>query len=935
MTSKPSALRWPPAERINSTAPAGAARVTVRTRGGLQVPRVVSGLLLLGALTLVLAAAGAAVAGGPPEYLSGDIAVSAGSPQVWQNRTVVLSGNLTVEAGGSLTLVNSTLGLALTANGSYSVAVAPGGTLQVLDLDGSSSTAGDRSLVESAAAGRRFTVAFEPGSNVLVRASEVRDFGYNALIPGMTIGSSNVTFEGAWLGAYAFIKVDGASPRFTATTFDGGGQGSNYFYGSNAVLEDCTFTGHLVAVAALQGSALVVDGTLLRDLAFALAVNGSSVQASNTTLLNTSQGFYLTNASSVVATDVDLGGAPVNFGDNASLLESYRSFSVLVLNQALEPVRSATVEFRAAGGVPVYAGVTGDQGSFGPVPLLGYNETASGKLTAANYTLNATRGLNTTEVAFSALTESNQLTVSLNANLDPTLTLLRPAPGSDLLAGVPATFEVAAVDPDATAGGLTVEWREATLGLLGTGSIATIALPLGNWTVTVEVSDTDGGFRALPFQLRSVGPTVETFTDGGQPPTVRFEVSKTARGAFLVGPSFGSQPPALAVGPAWEVRPATGTVVWSNGTLTVAYDPASLPYGVNPSLLAVARHNGTAWAVVPGSVHDAASSTVRVAVTPATGLGSFVVVALAPAGVAPNITVPPRLVAVRGVPFAYSAVAHDTPGQVLSYALEGAPAWVQVEAASGLISGTAGSQDRGVVNFTLAVTDDTNLTARVPVEVYVTASAENTPPRLVNAAVVPANPRAGSEVTVQVTYFDAEDDPPVVLELLVDGDPYLMEPLDPRDIFVDDGKSYVARVTLGAGAHDLSFRTTDGGPGHADVVLSGLQVEATVGALDAVNNVFLALFVSAALTLALIVYLSKGRADPRAGRKGAPPEPEDRVDFLEGASLGRIEPQPPGKPTGGPKGRQDDLEATADDAGAKVAEIADEVDQQLSGGERR
>lgn len=894
-----------------------------------------AGFLLLGAFLVALVATGVASAGGPPEYVTGDITVAAGPPQVWENRTVVLSGNLTVGAGGSLTLLNSTLQLALTVNGSFGVQVESGGTLQLLDLDGSPSTAADRSSIASATPSRRYTVEFAAGSNVWVRGSQVRDFGYSALVPGMTIASSNVTFEGASLGAYAYLRVDGASPRFSGTTFEGGGQGSNYFYASGAVIEDCTMTGHLVAVAALQGSDLVVSGTFLRDLVFALAVNGSTVTASNTTLLNSSQGVFLTNASVAVATDVELGGAPVAFGDNASRLESYRSFRALVLNQALEPVRSATVEFRSSGGTPVGSGTTGDDGVFGPVPLLATNETAAGQVVAANYTVNATRGQNTTEVAFSALTESNQLTVSIQANLDPRVTLLRPAPGSDVLAGVVATFEAAVQDPDSTPGGLTVVWREATLGLLATGATVAVSLPLGNWTVTVEASDTDGGFRALAFEIHAVAPTVQTFTDGGQPATVRFEVSKTPQGAFLVAPSYGEQPPALAAGPSWDVRPATGTVVWSNGTLTIGYDVSALPYGVNGSLLAIARHNGSQWVVVPGSVHDGASHTVRVSLTPATGLGSFVVVALAPAPEAPNVTALPRLVAVRGVPFSYPVVARDTPGQVLTYSLLGAPAWVQVESATGLITGTAGAEDRGVVNFTLVVTDDTNLSTPVPVEIFVTASAENTPPRLVNPVWVPATPTAGAEVTVQVTYFDAEDDPPVVIELLVDGDPVPMEPLDARDIYVSDGKAYVARVTLGAGSHQLSFRTTDGGPGHADVTLSGLAVEAKGSAVDGVNNMFLALFVSAALTLAFIVYMGVGRADPQGARKKAPPEPEDRVEFLEGDKLARIEPQPPMQRAAGGAGAKDDLEEAADAAGDKAAKLAQEVDEELGGaGER-
>ena len=903
------------------------ARVAPLVGAGALLPLLLCPFLLL----FLLLAAGPASAGGPPEYVSGDIAVAAGAPVVWTNRTVVLTGNLTVETGARLTLVNSTLLFALPANGSFSVSVEPGGTFELTDGDASPTTAADRSSVASATPGRRYTLTFHAGSNVLVRGSEVRDFGYAPAVPGMLVQSSNVTFVGSSLGAYAFLKVEGASPRFEATAFEGGGQGSNYFYGSGATLLNCTFTAHLVAVAALQGSSLALEGALMRDLAFALAVNGSTVAASASSLVNSTQGLFLTNGSAVALTDFNLGGAPVVFGDNASELRVFRTFEALVLNQAADPVRGADVEFRDAGGTSVSSGLTGDAGRFGPIALLGYNETQGGQVLAANYTLRASRAANWTEASFSALTESPLITVFLTANLDPTVTLVRPAPGALLLAGFPASFEASVADPDATPGGLSVSWYDSVLGLLGAGAQVTISLPAGTRSLRVEVADTDNGFRSLSFVVEVVPATTQTFTDDGIPPTASFAVAMTPAGAFLLTRSTAAGLPALAVGPAWEVRPSTGTVVWSNGTLTVAYGAGDLPYGVDASSLVLARFDGTAWAQVPGSVHDAAAMAVRAEVTPSSGLGRFVVVATAAGPAPPEVDPVPHLIAVHLVPFSFPVVARDTPGQPLSYGLEGAPAWVQVDAGSGALTGTAPATERGIVRFNVTVTDDGGLVTRAGVELFVTSSAENTPPRLVNVVIVPALPRAGVRATVQVTYFDAEDDRPTVVELLVDGSPLLMEPLDPRDIYWLDGKTYVAYVSFSPGPHNLSFRTNDGAPGHPDVVLAGPPVEAVGDALESLNNAFLSLFVSVALTFAFIVWLAAARRDPEAGRRKPPPEPEDSVAFLEGPTLGRIEEQAPAH-RGPPRSRQDDLAAKAEEEGARAEELAGEVDRELVGG---
>jgi hypothetical protein len=409
---------------------------------------------------------------------------------------------------------------------------------------------------------------------------------------------------------------------------------------------------------------------------------------------------------------------------------------------------------------------------------------------------------------------------------------------------------------------------------------------------------------------------------------VTFDVAKAPSGEFLVAEAPSAPRAALAVGAAWDVRPATGTVVWSNGTLRIRYTLEALPYGVDISSLTVARFNGSAWNPLPGSFHDALSRTLRAEVTPATGLGTFAIVAMAAAPVPPEVDEVPLLVAVRGVPLSYQVRARDTPGQVLNFSIEGAPAWLRVEASTGLLTGTAGESDRGRLNFTLWVGDGTGQVNHTTVEVFVTSSVDNTPPRLANPAVVPARPVAGQEFAVQVTYFDADDDPPVVLEVLVDGTPTALEAQDPRDIYTKDGKVYVARLRVGAGTHEVTFRTTDGAPGHGDVTLAGPLVEAVGDPLEATNNAFLALFVSAALTFAFIVYMGVTRPPDGGKAKRSPPEPEDRIDFLEGERLGRIAPQTP-LARAGKAGKEDALEDEAGAAAEKAKSLAREVEDDL------
>src|SRR5882762_11636406 len=79
--------------------------------------------LAMAALGLALLLAGPVSGGGPPEYIGSDYTVGAGESQILENRTLVISGNVTVATGGSLELRNSSLLLDLSSNGSLALTV--------------------------------------------------------------------------------------------------------------------------------------------------------------------------------------------------------------------------------------------------------------------------------------------------------------------------------------------------------------------------------------------------------------------------------------------------------------------------------------------------------------------------------------------------------------------------------------------------------------------------------------------------------------------------------------------------------------------------------------------------------------------------------------------------------------------------------------------
>ncbi len=87
----------------------------------------------------------------------------------------------------------------------------------------------------------------------------------------------------------------------------------------------------------------------------------------------------------------------------------------------------------------------------------------------------------------------------------------------------------------------------------------------------------------------------------------------------------------------------------------------------------------------------------------------------------------------------------------------------------------------------------------------VNAPFVNTAPTLTDWTVDPASGNTSTSFTFTVQYTDIDDDAPVAIAVLIDGDPYDLVPVNAQDEDYHDGRGYHYTTALGAGNHSYRF----------------------------------------------------------------------------------------------------------------------------------
>lgn len=176
-------------------------------------------MLLIFGLCLALRLEAPVLAASPPS--SGDWIVA--DTTIVENQTIELNGNLSVVAGGSLTLQTVTLDMNCTFNGEFGIEVAPGGALYVYD-----------SQIKAGSSGFRYRFAAN-GSSFELKRSTVSGCGWGE--------------ESEDLGGTDKVLSGDRGPVVRS---------------DNAVIDDVTFSNNHVGVI-LTGSGILLKNSTIQD----------------------------------------------------------------------------------------------------------------------------------------------------------------------------------------------------------------------------------------------------------------------------------------------------------------------------------------------------------------------------------------------------------------------------------------------------------------------------------------------------------------------------------------------------------------------------------------------------------------------------------------------------------------------------------------------
>jgi len=851
----------------------------------------ISALVALAFIALVTSGAGAPgdeANGSPPGdgiwETESDWVVEDGEDLLYENLTVYVNGNITIDFGGKLTLRSVKMVMNCTEDLEFHIRVTTGGELVLTDIDGDPITTSDRTEVRSWYLSARYTIQIDGGAKMDVLQSRISDLGDDGVI-GLNIESDDVLFDRSVMDSFSSMFVDGASPTFKDTRITGDLDSSLYFLNSGAVFEDSRVINCYYGINAKGTPSPSLTGTDVANCFFPMNLEQASVTMIGGLLEAAPYGtdIRLNQSSRLGLLDVTFNIGSVVFLDNTSKMDVSWTLDLRVTDQEYQPLENASVEVNDSLGMTVFSGVTGPSGTVS-IELLDR---------IINATIVDFRNPHSVRVdkdkyhAFVLInvTSSMNREVTVMTNIAPIISVASPLPGIRVIMGQEIEFNAEATyDPNGDP--MTFEWT-TNIGdrLLYSGPDAVVfaSLLLGESEVTLMVSDGEGGVNSttIPVEVLQASQDKLTVTESQFIAQLNASYGGTGQIDFEEAVYPKPYPPEL-IGIFLKVH-FTGDAIFDSSNMQVSYSTTLIPYGMDESSLRLAREDGGIWVEVPGSHVDIIEHSVYATIS---SYGVYAVRGQMPANI------PPRLWMVDGVenvapydvevgpgdPIDLSFVVEDELPSFARLEVVDLPDFLHLDGTTKRIIGIAPFEADSYY-LVLTATDIGGLSDQSTIYINVTSSLS--PPQLWSGIIDPSKGDVYTTFEISVFYVSIDNLPPVYVRAdFGDNETAEMVPLNITDDEYRAGVMYHVFVRLEKGNADIHIEASDGI--NINRTEEPIRVEVSSYSIEVTNQEMAIIIVTLIATLIIILVIrqtSERYKTMKEAHYGI--DKEDELEYIE------------------------------------------------------
>ena len=808
-----------------------------------------------------------------------DWTVEAGQSPAFENLTIVINGNLSIEFGGTLTLMAVELVVNVEGDEQHWIRVGTTAELVMTDLDGDASTTADRSEIGTRFDTDRIYLVFDGGSKATITRSRLSNLGQETGA-GMEVLSDDVHFEDVVVETFSSVLVDEADPVFRRTRFTGDGS-SLYFSNSSATLDGCTIINCYEGISALGSPAPIVSDTAVVNCFLPLHLVGATLTMSGGILESTTYGsdVYLNSSSHATLVDVDFSNDKVIVADPGSDLKVRWTLDLKVTDQEYQPLEDATVEVDDGREQRVFTGST-DMDGMVPIELLDYFLTATEVDSRNPHTIRVSKGRYHGVVAMN-VTETMARELSVMTNIKPVIGVVSPLQGTRVVMGQSITFNASTTyDPNGDT--MTFNWTTNIGDRLlysGPSPVMTASLLLGESKVTLEVSDGEGGVNTTILNVVVLQASQAMVTLKWPQYIATLVAVYGGEGDILLNHSDYPKPHAAELIGVFISVHTDGDAILASGDLEVDYQPELIPYGMDEMTIVIAKEDGGIWLTVPSSSVDVEGHVVTAKIG---DFGLYAVMGVMPPNIPPRIRldeggelVPPHdfeYVVGDEVDITFS-VDDELPNFAVMTVVD-LPDFLRLDSSTKRVWGTApGTSSSNLLDIT--ITDIGGLSDRVVL--WLNVSGELTQPQLWSGIVDPDGGDYTEVYEIKVLYRSMEDLPPEYVRLVVSNESYEMIPVDPSDDNYLAGVMYYKFLEFGIGDFEIYFETSDGQRGNQTTVALDLEVTGRSFQPSSLEMIIILVTVLAIIIILAIIHMTSERYNRLKNAHLG----KDREDILE------------------------------------------------------